>query len=57
MDYSNLTAEVKEFFIKDYSEKALELRGKAANPRARKGLAFTAAAVELEEIVAAIKAA
>lgn len=57
MNYSNLTKEIKQFFISDYSQKALELREKAANPRARKAGEFNKAAQELEAIVAELKAA
>ncbi len=56
MNYSNLTAEIKEFFIKDYSSKANELRVKAAKPGARKSKQFNASAQELELIIAQIKA-
>jgi len=57
MIYSNLTAEVKSFFINDYSEKAAELRARAANPRSRKAAEHTASAKALESIVSKLKEA
>ena len=57
MNYSNISQDIKEFFIKDYSEKAQELRTKAANPRARKAVEFLAQADKLEIIVKELKAA
>lgn len=55
MDYSELSQDVKDFFISDYSNKANDLRIKAANPRSRKAAEYLEAAVELEEIVANLK--
>ena len=57
MNYSELSQDVKDFFIKDYSEKAQELREKAANPRARKAAEFAAKAEEFEMIVKELEAA
>jgi len=56
MDYSNITPEVKAFFISEYSKNANELRVKASNPRARKAAEFNAQAEEFEAIVASLKA-
>ena len=52
MNYSELSQDVKDFFISDYSKQANDLRIKAANPRSRKAAEYLEAAVELEEIVA-----
>lgn len=56
MNYSELSQSVKEFFINDYSEKAKQLREKAANPRARKAAEFVAQAEEFEMIINQLKA-
>ena len=55
MDYSELSQDVKDFFISDYSNKASDLRIKAANPRSRKAAEYLEAASELEEIIANLK--
>ena len=55
--FDNLLPEVKDFFIKDYSQKAIALREKAANPKSRKAAFFIKCAAELEDIVQQLKAA
>lgn len=57
MNYSELTSDVKEFFISDYSDKAAELRQKAANPKSRKAATWLAQAEEFELIIKELKAA
>ena len=57
MDYSNITPEIRDFFIADYSAKARELRAAAANPRARKAKEHAAQAQKLEGIINELKAA
>jgi len=56
MIYSKLAKDIREFFIKDYSEKAQELRLQAANPKARKAEVFTKQAETLEQIILELKA-
>lgn len=57
MDYSQLTPEVRQFFINDYMMKAKTLRAKAANPRARKAEQFIEQAETFEKIITELKAA
>lgn len=57
MNYKNIKPEIKEFFIKDYSQKAAKLREKAANPKARKAAEFTKNAETFESIVEELKVA
>ena len=57
MNYSELSQDIKDFFIMQYTANATELRAKASNPKARKAAEFTKQAEVFDGIILELKAA